>query len=369
MKKHFYYQIGALFLVFLFLGCPLPESETKSDHLTVISWNVQNLFDGKDDGFEYTDFQTGSGWNREKYKARLEKITAAFKGENGIKADIMALVEVENRGVIRDLADKTFLDYPWSFFAGNENNSVGLGVLSILPITETRVHSIHSGDGSIPRPVAEVWVDTGEGPLVLLVCHWKSKLEGDEKTESTRRFAAALIARRLAEIDAEKPGTPVIILGDLNENYDEFNRIGFAYPCALLPDSAEAAELLQKFPAAVRPEFQDFLVLSGKKPPELHHVNSCGGLVYSPWYELEEQTPEDKPLGSYYYKGDWETIDHFLLNSALFRDNALSYKCFWVMSEPPFTNAAGRPDTYNPRTGNGFSDHLPIVLVLNKSGY
>ena len=382
MKKSFTYRFSVLFLTGILWACTFQETETSTDHLTIVSWNVQNLFDGTDNGFEYSEFTNSAGWNNEKYQARLQSIAAALKGDNGIKPDILALVEVENEGVIRDLADSSCLNYSWFFFAGTPLWSagtlhgddalqpipIGLGVLSALPITGTMVHSFHSGNSSIPRPVVEVWIDTGSGPLVLLVCHWKSKREGEQKTESLRRAGAALITRRLAEIEAERAGTPVIILGDLNENHDEFFRIGAAYPCALLPDSAEAAALIQKSPAGIRSDFRDFLVLSGEKPPRLNFFSASVTGVYSPWFDPEERLPESQSntAGSYYYKDAWETIDHFLLNGALFSGSGLAYGYFRVLAEPPFTNAAGRPNAYNPRTGNGLSDHLPIVLVLNK---
>ena len=377
MKKFFYCQICGFTVILLLSGCTFAKQETGTEFLTIASWNVQNLFDGEDNGYEYDEFKNSSGWNAEKYQGRLQSITAALQGESGIQADILALIEIENETVVRDLADESYLGYGWSFFAGAADASVGLGVLSALPITEARAHSFHGGDGSIPRPVAEVWVDTGSGPLVLLVCHWKSKTGGEKKTESLRQAGSALIVRLLAEIEAEREGTPVIVMGDLNENYDEFSRVGAAYPCALLPGTDEAAALVQKKDTGIRlsarPGFQDFLVLCGEKPLKLNAepgTFSALSIVYSPWFELEETpTGNQNSMGSYYYKDAWETIDHFLLNGALFGENGLRYESFRVLSESPFTNAAGIPNSYNPRTGNGLSDHLPIVLVLNKGAY
>ena len=396
MKKWCFYRINTAFLLLFLWGCSFAEQETKREQLVIASWNVQNLFDGADNGFEYDEFKNSAGWNNEKYQARLHGITAALKGESGIRADILALIEVENKEVIQDLAEKSFLNYRWTFFAGApaysamtgqpqaagqsslSDSSIGLGILSALPLTETRVHSLHSQDGSIPRPVAEVWVDTGSGPLALLACHWKSKLGGEAKTEAMRRAAAALIVRRLLEIEAESPGTPVIILGDLNENCDEFERINGAYPCALLPDTKKAAALAGKTSNGSRQALQDFLVVSRQKPPRTDSFTGTTAVVFSPWLTMEEDSHENRnesssqvinqavPQGSYYYKDDWETIDHFLLNAALFSGQGWNYERFRVLAEPPFTNAEGITQAYNPRTGNGLSDHLPIVLILHK---
>jgi endonuclease/exonuclease/phosphatase family metal-dependent hydrolase len=215
--------------------------------------------------------------------------------------------------------------------------------------------------GTIPRPVAEVRVDTGSGPVVILICHWKSKLGGAEKTEPMRRAAAGIIARRIGEIAAEDSSIPVIVLGDLNENHDEFTKTGGAYTCALLPDTEEAAELSVILPGRLMPGFKDFLLVSEQKPPEAAHFATAVGVVYSPWADY----PEGK--GSYLYRDEWETIDHFLLNRALFDEQGWEYESFTVFSEPPFTKALGVPYPYNPKTGNGLSDHLPIVLILNRA--
>jgi endonuclease/exonuclease/phosphatase family metal-dependent hydrolase len=350
-----------LVLVFGFSiwGCTAkkPKEEDRVERLTIVGWNVLSLFDGNDDGFEYSEFKGDAGWNNEKYQARLNEISGAVV--DALNPDILALIEVENYGVMQDLAEHPKMGYHWYFFANAPGASLGVGVLSRFPLIETKAHSLHFSLGGIPRPVAEVRVDTGSGPLVLLICHWKSKLGGAKQTELMRRAAAGIITRRIGELAVEDPSIPVIVLGDLNENHDEFTRIDGAYICALLPDTDKAAELAAPLPGRLRPEVQDFLVLSGQKPPEAAYFNRAAGVVYSPWLDH----PDGQ--GSYYYKEDWETIDHFLLNAALFDEQGWEYEAFDIFSEPPFAKASGVPYPYNPKTGNGLSDHLPIVLRLN----
>jgi len=365
-KKIIRKVLFAAALVFLTWNCTTGKTETESpaERLTIVSWNVLALFDGNDNGFEYTEYKGDAGWNNEKYQARLNEISGVIT--DNLNPDILALVEVENYGVMKDLAEQPKMDYPWFFFAGAQNSSLGVGVLSRFPLIETKAHSVHFTQGSIPRPVAEVRVDTQSGPLVLLVCHWKSKSGGAKKTEFVRRAAAGIVTRRIEEIAAEDPAIPVIVLGDLNENHDEFARTGGAYICALLPDTDEAAELAAALPGGLRPgglgqdghrpEVRDFLVISGQKPPEAVFFN--GAAVYSPWLDYSGSQ------GSYHYKGNWETIDHFLLNRALFDEQGWEYENFNTVSDPPFTKTSGIPYPYNPKTGNGLSDHLPIVLTL-----
>jgi hypothetical protein len=40
----------------------LEDDENAEMSLTVLSWNVQALFDGEDQGSEYTDYSLSKGW-------------------------------------------------------------------------------------------------------------------------------------------------------------------------------------------------------------------------------------------------------------------------------------------------------------------
>jgi endonuclease/exonuclease/phosphatase family metal-dependent hydrolase len=344
-------------------GLDTEKGPTGTGSLTIVSWNIQAMFDGADNGFEYDEYKNAAGWNKEKYEARLTNISKAIKEK--LTPDILALIEVENSGVLEDLSNLLKPDYPWSFFAGSPGASIGLGLLSRYPFLETKAHTAKSADGSNTRPVTEIRVKSESGPLVLFVCHWKSKLGGDQKTEHLRRADAGILSRRIAEIRAENNAIPVIVMGDLNENHNEFEKIEGAYISALLPDTDAAAAALEAAAgttaAPIRPGFQDYLVISGQKPPQVAHITNAAAVLYSPWIEY----PEDQ--GSYYYRYGWETIDHFLLNNALFDNSGWEYESFWVASELPFSTSGGRPYAYNPKTGNGFSDHFPIVLQLGNN--
>jgi endonuclease/exonuclease/phosphatase family metal-dependent hydrolase len=345
-----------------------------TNKISILSWNVQALFDGIDTDLEYREYTSGAGWNNEKYQARLYGIAGAVKGiaeARGLTFDVLALIEVENSGVLGDLAEHFGMDYKWQFFAGAPGGATGIGILSRFPIAETLVHSAHFDAHGIPRPVAEVWIDYGGEPLVLMACHWKSKTGGARETEPLRQAEAGIIARRLDEISAANPETPVIVLGDLNENYDDFVRTGAAYPCALMPDSEDAAAALGLSSVHPRPGFQNFLVLSPQNPPRAEYIPKVreAAVLYSPWEDPAWKEGLCESPGSYYYDGGWETIDHFLLNAALFNKRGWEYGGFSVLPEAPFTGAGGAPHAYNPRTGTGLSDHLPIMLNLVMEKY
>ena len=231
--------------------------------------------------------------------------------------------------------------------------SLGIGVLSRFPLTDVRTHSITSGTETAPRPVLEVRVEPRGKPLVFLLCHWKSKVGGDDATEALRRFSAKVVQGRIRELKETEPETPVIVMGDLNENHDDFYRRSGSILCALLPDDPGAAALVEHKNSV----FQDYLILSGRKPPRALSFPEGSLALYSPW-------GEEMTGGSYYYSGGWETIDHFLLSDSLFDDSGWEFSAGLVLDHEPFTVSGGTPNTYVPRYGRGLSDHLPLLLYL-----
>jgi endonuclease/exonuclease/phosphatase family metal-dependent hydrolase len=353
-------------------GCEMPVKSAAGDGgdtLGIAVWNLQAFFDGTETGLEYDEYLEEAGWSAEKYQARLTALGRAVDGMADTAPPILALVEVENAGVLQTLAETVLSKhgYTQTFFAAHPGNSLGIGILSRYPLFNTRLHSISSGAGVIPRPVLEAWVQVRDNPIALFVCHWKSKLGSEDATEALRRSAAQILLRRMREIETEAPGTPVIIMGDLNENHDEFYRRAGTVVSALLPDDPRAAELAgfrneadlsdDEAPARYRGSQTDYLVLSRQKPPSSRYFSREAVVLYSPWgNELEK--------GSYRYKNEWETIDHFLLSGPFFDKRNWEFDACAVLHREPFTTATGSPNSYNPRTGHGLSDHLPLLLTL-----
>ena len=357
-----------VYLAGVLTSCTTGVESGTNGSFTAAVWNVQSLFDGTETGNEYAEFRAGSGWTQEKYEARLLSAAQAIVQMNTIPAetnsgksdstqsgipDFIGLVELENEGVMNDLLHGHLSKHGFyhAFFGNAANMSLGIGVLSRYPLIATKVHSITVKNETIPRPILEVHLEPMNKPLVFFICHWKSKVGGEDATESLRQAAARIIERRVNELRQEKPGTPVIIMGDLNENHDEFFRRDRILS-ALLPDVPEAALKTKKHTA-----YDSFIILSSEKPPVTKHFDPAYPVFYTPWgNELTD--------GTYYFRDNWETIDHILLSAELFDEEGWLYDTCKVLNFPPFTNSKGLPNAYNPRTGIGLSDHLPLMLLL-----
>jgi hypothetical protein len=307
-----------------------------NDAFSVLSWNVEALFDGGDDGLEYYEYREAQGWNEEKYRARLTAIAKAFKqGLGAEKPDAAVFIELENKGVLDLLAGEylTEFGYQYGYFAKKDGQSLGTGVLSRYPVTKALCHS-YSRDGKvIPRPISEVWIEAHGEELVILVCHWKSKLGKPEESQALRDNAAVLIRRISEDINEErkiagKPAVPILLAGDFNQTADEFFVDGFPLPVT-----------------------RDRHIFGEAGS------NADGPLFWTPW-----ETELDG--GSYYYKETWESIDHFFLSGAFFDGAGWDFSGVAVLKDAPWTGTSGLPQSFNPRTGSGLSDHLPLRLTL-----
>ncbi|NLJ10293.1 MAG: endonuclease/exonuclease/phosphatase family protein [Treponema sp.] len=398
----FSFAVLVLLLPVFYLSCtscenPLAGKKPPS-RFRIASWNLQAFFDGQETGTEYADYRAKSSWNEIAYKSRLTMLADAMtrwpepqtRGERP-GPDIFALVEVETSAVLEDLRSGPFTPFKYSYsaFTANPASPLGLGILSRFPILSTRSHSLQTESFSTPRPMLEAEIELPGEHLFLFVCHWKSKLGNPSETEAIRRASAELVNRRIHELSLEYPDTPplVLVAGDLNENVDEYSRQGGTCLTALMPADISPESFIE---ATATP--RAFIKLTGSPadlsdPPAPTAAMSAPAtaaaaanitaapataaaaanitaapapgpanpaIFYSPW--LNAPWP-----GSYAFQGAWETIDHILIGPAFFDNRGWEYASFFVYDQAPFTNDAGYPDSFNPRTGKGLSDHLPIL--------
>ncbi|HOX32021.1 MAG TPA: endonuclease/exonuclease/phosphatase family protein [Spirochaetales bacterium] len=324
--------------------------------LSLLSYNVHNLFNAVDEGSEYPEFSLASGrWDEARYRSRLAAVGKAVGAAlpEGRWPDILCLEEVENEAVLRDLAAGPLKAgaYRYLGMAPAPGSPVNCGILSSRPLAGLKAHCLASG---IPgravegRCLLEARVEAGGTSLILFVLHWKSKLGGAEASEALRREAAALLAERVGlALDAD-PGALVLACGDFNEGPDEYLRVGRRYPTALLPQPEAGPgpggpRILVTFEAACAGR------ASGGEP-----------VLYSPWAEGSGY--------SYSYQGGRERIDGFLLSAGLVDGRGLDFRGFSAVDAAFLLDAEGNPLAWSPSVPGGYSDHLPILLLLQGEG-
>ena len=327
--------------------------------VTVMSYNVHNLFDAEDSGLEYPEFSVSAGkWDDARYRSRLERLAEvvreaapATKGP-----DVACLVEVENRRALEDLRRGQLASsgYAASVLVPAPGQAVNCGILTRLPLLGLRAHGIDSR-GSQGRYVLEAALDAGGRRLTVFLCHWKSKLGGAEATEPERACAAALVARRAAEILSADPAAEILVCGDFNEEPTEFEKVGGAYPTALMPfDPGRTGAAAAAGAGAAAGG--GCLFVTGDAAGAGRAADG-GPVLYSPW--------PGNDGWSYMMDGRPERIDGFLLSAGLLDGEGLSFESFGPLDADFLLDASGVPVPYNARTGAGYSDHLPIVLTLS----
>jgi endonuclease/exonuclease/phosphatase family metal-dependent hydrolase len=339
------------------LGGPAAPEE-----VTIMSYNVQNLFDAVDNGTEYREFDPGeSEWTADLYYMRMFNLAEVTAAAVDGGPDVLVLQEVENSAVVEVLRTDILKRFRYRHAAVTDthDSAVQLAVLSRHPILRSRSHGISLG-GALYRDILEVTLRVGNAELILFNNHWKSKSGGAEETEPARVMAAEVIRRRIGEITAAGPGADIVVLGDLNENADEAVRVGGAYPTALRQAGTEAS-------GAPIDEDLGGLAITGDSSRVSSGGDRGGDLIlYSPW--LDPGRPAGGPEGSYYYDGTWETIDHALLSAGFFDESGFSYENFRPVAEDFLLTDRGHPKRWMTSSLSGYSDHLPLVLVLSVEG-
>ncbi|MFN0074982.1 MAG: endonuclease/exonuclease/phosphatase family protein [Prosthecobacter sp.] len=161
-------------------------------------------------------------WRRDLFQAPMIQntgrvITAAH-------ADVLCLVEVENRPVLRRF-NETILgvaQYPHAMVIdGNDERGIDVGVMSRFPIVDMRSH-VDDPDAVTKRPVfsrdcAEFEIDVpGSRKLWILCNHFKSRGYGSKAdNDAKRKRQAARVVEILKRFDLAKQW--VVVAGDLNE--------------------------------------------------------------------------------------------------------------------------------------------------------
>lgn len=302
-------------------GCEMSGAGQCPQLLRLVTWNTQLMFDGIDDGNEFSEYSVAKGyWSAQKYGIRLGRLceglilcgAASGMGPN-TAPDIIVLQEVENERIVYDLCNRlpqrnghrhgVFVPSP-------EGAAFGSAVLSRYPVTGVTAHSGDCG-AEIVRPVLEVSIDVQGIPLTVFAVHWKSKTGSDEGT-GIRQIQEKLLVKRMKILDEEHPGTLYVACGDFNQMPHEFS-------------------LLDEY------------------------INSWS-------FPVEKQVlPFD---GTYWYNDGWEAIDQFFCPSHLCDGLNPDVEQITLVAREPLMNSQGAPARYEIYSGSGYSDHLPLVLTI-----
>lgn len=307
--------------------------------LTFVQLNCENLFDCEHDSLKQdTEYMPWSArrWTRTKYWTKIRNTASSIAScgaDDGKMPDFIALCEIENDSVVRDLARRSQLrTMRYSYLITNSPDPRGIDVallynpLSFRPLNH---YSLHVGQQDEKRPMRDILYVSGlilsGDTLHVFVVHASSRYGGTRKSEPRRMATVERLDEAIDSIRSVSPEAYIIIGGDFN-------------------DDSESKPL--------RTLWGNGMLDAGRSA----NVRASS-----------ENTKKIK--GTYKYEGKWESIDHFLVSMPL---SGKVSECF--INAPDFLIEKDRKfgglkpkrswNGYKFRK-DGFSDHLPLILRLS----
>ena len=295
-----------------------------SQSLTLVELNCENLFDCHHDSLKQdTEWLPASvrKWTPDRYWRKVNSIgQEIISCSEQSLPDLVALVEVENDSVLRDLTRRSLLrNAGYDFLMTQSPDVRGIDVallyqpFSFRPVCYDYLDVEPLEDMRPTRDILYVQGETvGGDTLHVFVVHAPSRFGGEKVTRPNRRV---VMERLIGAIRLLPPDAKVIVAGDFN-------------------DYADSPSLL-------------FL-----EEHALHNVTK--GVVGSHGAQ-----------GTYRYDGQWESIDHILVSPALlgFAEQVYINDAPFLLEEDKKYGGLKPFRTYNGYLyQRGFSDHLPLVV-------
>ena len=309
---------------------PVSSQAQEFSTFTAAWWNVENLFDTRDDPKTNDDDFTPRGdlhWTQRKMWSKLEGIGKTLAMME--LPDVVGLAEVENKYVLRELCQGTVLSqagYRYVHYDSPDRRGIDVALLyrtDRFSVTASRPVSLSdSAEGFFTRDILLVEGVTQEGDsVVLLLNHWPSKRGGDE-AEGHRIEAARTLRTLMTDLHAAHPHAAIVAMGDMNSTVEE----------------APLVEGMGFGTDSINPE----------------------GIRL-----LTQRLPRD--WGSHKFAGQWNYIDQvFLLAGDRWEVKKLKLLKFDHLLVEESSRPGMRPKRTNvgPRYEGGLSDHLPMLLRL-----
>jgi len=338
---------------------PAHFSAVIPDTITIASYNAENFFDCVKNGSEYPEYCPDSAnWNINTFSVKRDNIASVITATG---AQIVALVEIENENTVNELQNalaKQRNTFQYYAIANNEGHSNTRPVImSKFPIIYEKSFGV-TNTFSHERSMLEAAVYLGHDTLTMFVCHWPSK----KAMESKRVEKGLALMNRCEQYALTKD---YIVAGDFNENYDE----AASFHTARLDDSHGVSALNHVLKTLSSQPRQP---LTYTKKTDC--INTTMQVHFDPWTELAEQD-----RCSEMFQGRRETPDHILLPHSMFDSVGLSYvnNSFHAFTWNGRLIKDGVPYRWQMRytkhgrvhVGEGYSDHLPVVLKLARGAY
>lgn len=317
-------KLWVLLIITAMLSSCSPDPE---EHVfSVAAYNAYCLFDGIRDGDEFEGWRKSDGYTEAVYDKRVGDLTVLLG--KYVSADVIILEEVESEIVLRDLIDSGLRKKGYFHYglATTGNEAISVGFLSRIRPDAVRIHSF---DGE--RPMLELSLTAAGERITIFGVHLKSRIGGgyDERDGQLRHLSSLIAARQ---------DSLVIVAGDFNI------------------DPRMEGEALCEYPWS----YSENAVMPVSGDPG----RVQGGVLYAPL--LDDMVTQPAP-GTYFHEGSWYIYDSILTDSSAIDGTGFEIEEARIIAEPHMLDLLSRPLAFDPSTGNGYSDHLPVIASFRKA--
>ena len=335
---------GFFLLLVVFLCIPLtlfPQQRS----FRVLTYNVENLFDtchdvGHDD-YEFLP-ESSRAWGSMRYWRKQGNISRTIAAASGpAPIDLVALCEVENDTVIRDLTQRTRLfrmGYEYLVTKSRDARGVDVALLyqpdRFKVLKDSFLRIVPSRDYG--RATRDILYVSGRLPnadtLDVFVNHWPSRRGGTQVADLFRWQVARFLKNFADSIMKVRQHPNLLFVGDFN---DEYHNKSIADGLGAVPKEEPNG---------------DYVVLSS------------------------DLSGPDGIKGTYKFRGDWNQLDQIIVSRTMLDPgNKLRTRtdCCRILALPfllekdEVRGGVKLNRTYlGPVYQGGTSDHLPLLLNL-----
>ncbi len=338
MQSRFFVVFIILFFVFGASG-----AQDNSRNFSILFYNVENLFDTIDDPLTNDDDFTPDGdlhWTSKRLKTKLLNLSKVILSSGGWQTpDVIALCEVENRFVLEKLIRDTPLKpFPYKIIHKESPDHRGIDVAflynaeTFYPL-EYKHYSL--GEDLKTREILYVSGILNDVDTVhFFVNHWPSRYSGFLETKSLRKLAAETVREKVDELNLKYRFPKIVIVGDFNDSPSD-ESITKSLKAKQVQDSALSSEL------------------------------------YNLSYQWAEQGQ-----GTMKYQSQWFVFDQIIVSGSLLNaangyiahpeDATIVDLPFLIERDERYAGTKPLRTYYGFKYQGGFSDHLPVLLNLQK---
>ncbi|GGH76594.1 endonuclease/exonuclease/phosphatase family protein [Phaeocystidibacter marisrubri] len=312
------------------------HAQERNDHpfIQLVWYNVENAFDTIDSPIthdaEYLP-QSDKKWTSRRYWTKLNRISKVLRNATGWNPpDIIALGEVENADVLYHISTRPALlgaNYRVIHYESPDYRGIDVGILynpNVIQMFVSRAIPIdfpnHPQKRTRDLLLASGTLASGD-TLHIIAAHWPSRRGGKEHSEPFRIRAAQICADVVDSLARHSQNLNLIITGDFNDG----------------PHDASIDTLIQA-----------------------RRVKLNNAMREMP-----------STLGTHRYGAEWEYLDQWMYSENL-QNGPIQVDTTYIYYNPSMIEPVTSLPGFRPKRSwngnfftNGYSDHLPIVLILN----